>query len=114
MTRYKYRKLATTVAVLGWLAVVIQACGSPATTRAIHPVKLTVHITQAGVILVNGKPDTLEHFKELLVGVKEEGGAVAYSRDNPKGPPPPHAMDVLHAITDAEVPVQIAIPRSGG
>jgi len=78
-----------------------------------HQVQLTVYIAEDGIILLDGQPGGIEELKKRLVLVKQSDGAVAYSRSNPSGEPPPNAMEALKAIMAAKVPVQMAVPQPG-
>lgn len=68
---------------------------------------LSVHIEEDGTILIDGRPGSLEDVRQRLVTVQKDRSVVRYSRANPAADPPPNAMDVLAAIAEANVPVQL-------
>jgi len=71
---------------------------------------MAVHVKSDGTILVDGKVTSLEQLKREHATLAKVGGTVRYSRDNPTGEPPPNAMEVIKAIVDQKLPVQMAIP----
>jgi hypothetical protein len=108
------RQIASTIGALAACTFLLTAC-SPASMPAskAHQVQLTVYIAEDGVILIDGKPAGIEELKKRLVLVKQNDGAVAYSRSNPSSKPPPNAMEALQTIMDANVPIQMLIPQPG-
>ena len=103
------KRVATFVLLTAVLAL-SAACASP---TQVHKVQLTVYIQRDGTILIDGKPGRIEDLKRQLQLVKQNDGAVAYSRANPTGDPPPNAMEVLKTIIDAKVPVQMPSAPNG-
>ena len=75
---------------------------APTFTQVAH-----VKVDSVGDIFLNGKPATLDDLRSEFGRLKTAGGAVQYYRPNPSGEPPPRAMEVLQAIIDAKVPVQL-------
>lgn len=109
------RQIARAFVALLACASLITACAPTATSSAAktHEVQLTVHVEGDGTILLDGRPAGIEELQKRLVSVKQNGGAVLYSRSNPSGEPPPNAMKVLKALMDAKVPIQMLAPPTG-
>ena len=68
-----------------------------------------VYVQANGTILVDGRISTLEELKKILADLKAQDGAVSYSRANPSAEPPPQAMEVMVAITEARLPVLLRV-----
>jgi hypothetical protein len=68
---------------------------------------LKVFVNADGTILADGQPTTLDDLRKKFAELKTKDGAVWYSRANPGGDPPPHAMEVIVAITEARLPVKL-------
>jgi hypothetical protein len=56
---------------------------------------------------MNGHQTSLAQLKTEFARLSTAGGTVQYSRDNPAADPPPIAMEVVKAIVDAKLPVQM-------
>jgi biopolymer transport protein ExbD len=78
-----------------------------ASARADAELVIKVYVDDQGQIFVNGKQTTLPGLKEELQRAATRGATVAYSRANPSGDPPPHAMDVMQSIVEAGLPVRL-------
>jgi hypothetical protein len=80
------------------------ACAQKPTSTPRVPV-VKVYIQADGTILADGKPVGLDELKKMFVDLKVRHGAVMYDRAGAEGsPPPPHAMDVIGAIAEAQLP----------
>ena len=86
------------------------SCTSPSKPRTDSGPVAKVFVQLDGTILLNGQPTTLENLKKEFVTLKSQNGSVWYSRANPEGEPPPHAMEVIQAVVDAGLPVRL-LPR---
>jgi len=100
------RPLGARILVVGLSLVLLIACSRPKTQDTSGPVA-KVHVQADGTILLNGQPTSLEKLKTELDTLKGQGGTVWYSRANPLGDPPPHAMEVMEAIANAGMPVRL-------
>jgi len=94
------------IAVLVFLALVYGCYRKEPVYEPKGPI-LKVFVTADGTILADGQPTTLEELKKKFAELKAKDGAVWYSRANPGGNPPPHAMEVIVAITEARLPVKL-------
>ena len=87
-------------------------CGPRDAKEAMPKTVAKVFVDEAGQIFLNGSKSDLDHLKVEFARLKSVGGAVEYSRANPAGEPPPNAMDVIAAITEASLPVRLLGPPS--
>jgi hypothetical protein len=90
---------------MGLVLVAAVACG--ATEPSAQPIQqiVKVYVDADGTILADGKPVTLEELRRIFADLKARDGAVMYDRAGEEGSePPPHAMDVISAITEAQLP----------
>ena len=56
---------------------------------------------------MNGRRVSLEQLRQEFARLAAVGGTVQYSRDNPTSDPHPIAMEVIKAIVDAKLAVQM-------
>ncbi len=66
-----------------------------------------VKVDRAGRIYLNGRQTTIETLRKELARLAASNGVVWYHREDRAGEPPPAAMAVIKAITDARVPVKL-------
>lgn len=66
-----------------------------------------VKVDRAGRIYLNGTPTTIENLRREFTRLAASNGVVWYHREDPAGEPPPEAMEVIKAITDARLPVKL-------
>jgi hypothetical protein len=59
----------------------------------------------AGVITVNGRAALPADLRQVLAALKPAPTEVCYSRANPHGEPPPHAMAAMEAIAGLRLPI---------
>lgn len=67
-----------------------------------------VKVFKSGAIELNGKKATVEDLKKEFARLKKAGGSVKYYREDPGGEAPPEADQVMKAIIEARLTVQIA------
>jgi hypothetical protein len=68
-----------------------------------------IKVASDGRIFLNGVPATLEEVKNNFAQLKGNKGTVRYYRENPQDDPPAQALNVLHAIADARLPIRLCI-----
>lgn len=66
-----------------------------------------VKVDKSGTVFLNGKNVTVEELRKEFAKLKKANGAVMYYRENPQGEPPAQALEVMQAIIDAKLPVQL-------
>jgi biopolymer transport protein ExbD len=98
--------LGARMVVVGLSVVLMLACSRQNSQESSGPIA-KVHVQADGTILLNGQPTSMEKLKSELETLKARGGTVWYSRANPSGDPPPHAMEVMEAIANAGIPVSL-------
>ena len=87
------------------LLLVAVCCVAPALSA--EPIA-KVTVLASGTVLLDGKPTTLPALEERFKGLKAEGGAVWYHRDNPAAEPPPQGTAVVKLIIKYQLPVSMS------
>ena len=62
-----------------------------------------VHVTADGKIRIDGKPASIDDVAREAKRLAASGGAVHYTRDNPKADPHPNATKVIQVLNDSHV-----------
>ena len=68
---------------------------------------LAIYVAQSGQITIGESVVTLEEAQQQIAALAGTSTVIRYSRANPGGDPPPNAMEIIAAIIEAELPVQM-------
>ena len=103
------RTLQHLLAITGLLSLLLCGCGKKADSEvSVSPdapfLKVAVYVD--GRLTVNGTASTIQSLGESLKTLSERRGVVLYYREAPKKMPPPIAMEVMHAVTNAHTPIR--------
>ena len=79
-----------------------------ATVAFAEPVVVKVVVEPTGSIVVDGDPSSLDDLRKRLGEIPPNGGEVWYHRD-PHRPIPPGALEVIQVISDARLPIRLAV-----
>jgi hypothetical protein len=99
------------VGVLIILSILLAGCGergssgSPVAPGA--PI-LKIAVFADGRITADGQPATIDALRSMFKKLAEEKGAVWYYRETGKSEPPPQAMEVIKAVTEARLPIRLS------
>jgi hypothetical protein len=69
-------------------------------------VKLRVY--KDGRVTLDDHPATMSEVRDALDRLRSERGSVLYYREAGQEEPPPVAMEVMHAIVEARLPVRLS------
>jgi hypothetical protein len=61
-----------------------------------------------GRITADGEPATIDMLRSGFKKLAEQKGAVWYYRETGKSEPPPQAMEVIKAVTEARLPIRLS------
>jgi hypothetical protein len=99
------------VTLIGVLSFLIGGCskqsGPPTAPSPDAPV-LKVAVFADGRLTVDGTAATIQSLQSSLRTLSEKHGVVWYYREAGQQDPPPVALEVLKAVTDAGVPIQLS------
>jgi PBP1b-binding outer membrane lipoprotein LpoB len=66
-----------------------------------------VKVTTDGKLFLNGAETTLDDLKVEFTRLQASGGGVQYYRENPAGEPHPITEQVMQAVIEAQLPIQL-------
>ena len=98
------------VAVMSTLSVLLAGCGERDSSSPIAPGApiMKIAVSADGRITADGQPATIDALRAMFKKLAEQKGAVWYYREMGKSEPPPQAMEVIKAVTDARLPIRLS------
>lgn len=66
-----------------------------------------VKVTADGKVFLNGAETTLDDLRAEFARLQASGGRVQYYREDPTGKPHPIAEQVIQAVIEAKLPIQL-------
>lgn len=97
------------------LGLMLVGCssGAPAATATVSPEVANVKVTQDGKVFLNGGEVTIDQLKTEFARLEAVKGVVCYFRDFPEGQTPEITRDVLQAVVDKQLTIQVSDKECG-
>ena len=99
------------VVIMSIFSLLFGGCGkkpAPQSPVASDTPVIKVAVFADGRVTADGQPVTTDSLRESFKKLAERKGMVWYYREAGKGEPPPQAMEVMKAVSDARIPIRLS------